>query len=443
MINIKQFSRELDLIKRNMSLKSDLEEKLNEDKDKEDISLIVNLITKYKFLKLKQEKGHKLTESEMELKDTAKQLIEKKKLFRLLEENITIDNDSDNQESIEIQVFNSAVAKFINTITYDKSKEIEDEIQIIYKNALYNLCTIVEKFFGMLLKDYYLNYNSSHSFLKEQLTYKELLAIDSIEESKTYLIERYTQNLFYKKSNEWYDKILQSLNFNSQDIDYNGKCKNLLSEMFYLRNLFIHADGEVNDLFLMNTNSFQEYSKGDKIILEESTIKNYEHNVFQIIVLMYWHYIYKVYKNDKKELDYYTSKLNTVLLNKIKRKYPVTPYLYDKIENVGNKISLEMRSIATINKLIYYYYFDSKIFEREIVKFDSSALTDEFKLSEAILLKEEDDIIEYLEKLLYNKEEKIFDFYNLPIIKIAKENHEKVNDLLEKQLAKIFDQEED
>lgn len=439
---IQDFNKELNLIEKHIRLKDTLNE-VNVEKRKPDFSMGIKLLLEYKSLIHKRDVEHlEMSEDEHKAIDTIKKLIDDVPIFKKANQIITVDKDKSGGDEYHYKVSNPNLFHFIKNLSPEEDADIEEEIQIIYRNTLYNLCTITEKYFGLIYKDYLMNYHQQVDLKDELLTFDELNKIGDIRESKLFLLDRKLSKIFTQTASKWSDEIMNEIRVNKNDVDYNKKLFNKLYEMYNLRNLFIHGDGVVNDMFLMKTKDFSHLNKGDKINLSINHIKEYKNNIINLMFSLFYTYGCKIYKSDKDLYEDFIASFNNMLLKKVKEDLSCIPNLYLKIED-NKKVDNMMKLMAQINRFINYYYTNQDNLKIEIDKYDSSYLSKDFQLAEAILKEEHDLTYDILKSIISVDEEKIFEIHGWPLIRIATTNSEKVKDLLNQRLSDILEVEDD
>ncbi|UTH10767.1 hypothetical protein [Macrococcoides canis] len=436
---IEKFYKEIKAFDYHLKMQDHFEE--SDEGDSEFMDMI-NLIYNIKKLEYYLENNTSLTYDEGEFLNEIDKLFNKnyvKKLYEIIDIKVEDETlDIDDPKRYSIQIHNIPLMNFFTRINQSEPEyDYLEQLQLLYKSSLYNLCTICEKYFGLIYKDYLLNHRQQVDFKDEKLSYSELVNIGSIENSKIFLIDRRLSNLFVKSSKDWLDFIFKEIKINSKTICEDNKYFEELHEMYNLRNLFIHSDGIVNDMFLDKTISYKHYKKGHKIALDINELNKYRNNVLNLLFSTFYEYYNKVYRNDEESLRHTLGGLNNTLLKEVNDQLDCIPKLFNKLSK-NDKVRANSRYYAIVNELIYYYHNDKEKLQSELDRFDDSILSDEYKMAKAILSENNEVAIKYIDDIINKNEEDIFDIYTWPLIKIASNNDSNVNLLLNERISDIL-----
>ncbi len=432
---IEEFIKELELVEKHTKLIDKI--KIEEDEKTLDIGMIVFIIIDFKNLIYKRDiLGESLNDDERTFISKLEERIEKDNLWKKLSENLDIEYKS-GEDEYKIIVQNTSLLNFIRNISESSKDSYYEEEQIIFKNTLYNLCTLVEKYYGLIYKDYLMNHLNYEAFSDEKINYAELMKIGNISDAKIFLIDRKLKGMFGESFSNWNNMILKQLNINSKLLDFDKKTISSIEEIYNLRNLFIHSDGIVNDMFLTKTKKYADIKKGEKIQLNIDELEEYKNTVFNIMLSLFYNYGIKIHKSNPEKYERYMSEINNNLINYVKTKATVIPHLFEKLSE-DSKIGTELQYYGKVNKLIYEYLHDTNTFIEDIEQFDCSALSNDFKLAKFILKKDKENVLKYLIQILDEEEDKIFDVFSWPLIQIAASNHDEVKELLNRRINDIL-----
>jgi hypothetical protein len=264
---------------------------------------------------------------------------------------------------------------------------------IILESLVISLCTYLETFISCLTKDFYLNIHKGNLYHNKSIDFKQLKEIGSIEEARIFLIESELETLFRKGFHTWFKDIDNNFNikknFNKYDLD---NILNEINELYLRRNLYVHADGKVNDIYLMHAP--EEYTKGkyvgNKLVINKDYINKKIYMVEKIGAILFYSYSLKKHK-DKDEMFYI---INDIFLKEISNddSNDVYSLIYNKLYEI-NGLKSSSKMIAKIN---YFLAFklrgEYNLIEKEIQKLDLSAYSEEFKRAKKIIMTDEDAV---------------------------------------------------
>lgn len=365
--------------------------------------------------------------------------------------NFIIDEDCDekedkNGENIETKLNiddeSSGLIKYIID-ERDKdltSKNIFHKREIILESLVVSLCTYLEAFVSNITEDFYLNIHKGDLFYEKTIKFEELKEIGSIEEAEVFLIESELQYLFKKGFNTWFNKIDKFFDINKNFKDHNlNNVLNEINELYLRRNLYVHADGKVNSIYLMHAPKeySQEKTLDEKLRIDKEYIESKICMVEKIGTMMFFSYCLKKYNDKNKMFDDF----NSVFINEIANDdnndiYSITYNKFYKMD--GSKLNSMNQMMAKMN---YFLAFklrgDYNLIKEEIKKLDVSAYSDDFKRARNIIMEDEDSIDETI-KHFENTEDHDFLFeIQWPLYKIIK-GKSTFDNYVNERLSRIF-----
>lgn len=270
--------------------------------------------------------------------------------------------------------------------TYDlltRSRILDESILIMllikYEDTISNI-------FRFILKKYPKIYLSDKS-----ITYSELLSLDSgIDSIKETLVDKEIDSLMRKPISEWYRLLeeKQKVCFNIDEDTHND-----FIEIYYRRNIIVHNQGIVNEVYKNNTNS--ETDIGDSITVYSDYLENAFIKTQIMIIATVWG-LRKI-TDDKKQLseDLFKYGFNSML----SKKWELAIYVFNSLlqeetneeERLVNKINLW---ISKKNK----YGLDS--IKEEIEKLDVSSRDRRYIMAKSALLDKYDEVSMVLEEII-------------------------------------------
>jgi hypothetical protein len=197
--------------------------------------------------------------------------------------------------------------------------------EIFYKSNFIVMLSYFEYLIKDVVKCFYLNYPESLKRKDKNLTYKELLDFESLDDAFAFIVDKECNNMTYSSFKEYMveiiDKRLKVKNFECPNIES-------INEAFQRRNILVHNNGIVNDIYLKKVdNKFINYAKGEIVSIE----KEYFKKVFQ-------------------EVELLGNILQFLLLNKLPQKAKILEH------NLILEYSYELLVDKNYNGLITYYH---------------------------------------------------------------------------------------
>lgn len=181
----------------------------------------------------------------------------------------------------------------MKTITYPS---------IIYKTTLIYAVSSFEVFLNKFLIIIYEEEPRTLKSNAKSMTYEEILSHSSFKSLKGKMISSVLHDFFYKSISEQFiiinKKFGFKLEFNKAKSTIFDKLVNLetLTEIFSIRNIILHNDGIVNDIFVKN-NPASKYKLGDKIILDSE----FTHNKIYYLLQMITKLCYSILDDNKQK----------------------------------------------------------------------------------------------------------------------------------------------
>jgi hypothetical protein len=183
----------------------------------------------------------------------------------------------------------------------DKMKTIAYP-SIIYKTSLIYAVSSFEVFLNKFLTILYEEEPRALKNNTKSMTYEEILSHSSFKSLKKKMILSVLHDFFYKSIAEQFTlmnkKFGFKLDFNKSKSTIFDKSVNLetLTEIFSLRNIILHNDSIVNDIFIKN-NPASRYKIGDKIVLDSE----FTHNKIYYLLQMVTKLCYTILDEDKQK----------------------------------------------------------------------------------------------------------------------------------------------
>jgi hypothetical protein len=183
----------------------------------------------------------------------------------------------------------------------DKMKAISYP-SIIYKTTLIYAVSSFEVFLNNFLTIIYEEEPRALKSNAKSMTYEEILSHSSLKSLKRKMISNVLHDFFYKSISDQFEIINKKfgfkLDFNKSKSTIFDKSVNLetLTEIFALRNIILHNDGIVNDIFLKN-NPNSKFNIGDRVVLDSE----FTHNKIYYLLQMITKLCYSILDDNKQK----------------------------------------------------------------------------------------------------------------------------------------------
>lgn len=358
---------------------------------------------------------------------------------------ITVMEKVENIENMRFKIsFENEVFLSFYLKNFGRKEEYgEEDLRKIYSNVLLNCCSLIEKIFGNLFKDYLLNKNNKVEAAKiikdKQLSYDDLLKIESIDKAKEYLIDKTLIDFFRPKFKDWLYEFSKKLKLGLTNNNDLRETIDEVQEMFYIRNLYTHAGGVVNDEFTMKTKKYNDLKNGELFKLDKNIVGDFITHTANLLILSVYFINKKILieKDDKTNIQTYYGDLNNVLSKALENKWFSIQCLYDDFEKI-ECLNVRTKLYAKVNSYIYdYYHLEEDVTKKIEENFDVDSYENVFKLAKAILCENQYLTLELLNKEL-EEESKVFEIYDWPLIKIASQQNKEIETLLKSKINDIL-----
>ena len=235
------------------------------------------------------------------------------------------------------------------------------------------------------------------AYLKEKtITYSELMAIDTeIKEVKKRFIEKESEDFMRLPIGDWYNTFEQKhkVNFKFENKEFEK-----FKEVYYRRNLIVHNQGKVNDIYLKNIDQSLCGSVSRGQILDVD--KKYVENAFEYtqIILYGTFWALRKLSNDKEELE--ERMFDKGFVHMLNAEWRLSEYIYSLMMNEKEQSDAN----KFCNKVNYWISVKNQgrfeDVEEEIRSFDVSAMCGQFKVAKYALLDEYEKVSEILEDII-------------------------------------------
>ncbi|MHA6481041.1 hypothetical protein ACX1C1_03855 [Paenibacillus sp. strain BS8-2] len=156
---------------------------------------------------------------------------------------------------------------------------------ILNQSSLINLVVFFELLIANIIKYRLFKYPDAANLKDKTLTIDEIRRLGNFENAEAYLIENEVEGIIRQKHQEWFayfKKNLKTVNF-----DFMTRFEAELNEIIQRRNLFVHNEGIINNIYLSNVNSaLTNGLKKGKYLKMNNSYLNQSINVIEHIGLL-------------------------------------------------------------------------------------------------------------------------------------------------------------
>ncbi|MBD8840071.1 hypothetical protein IFU39_19870 [Paenibacillus sp. CFBP 13594] len=211
-----------------------------------------------------------------------------------LKEKFNLEIDLEEPETAKVTMTGGLTGKIKDQ--FESYKLNKNQVNILYQSSLISLATFFELLVASIIKKRLFDYPSALNIDERSLTLEEIRKLGSFENAEIYLIENEVEQIMRKNILDWIEYMKK--NYKSKFLfltDIEAK----LFEVFQRRNLFVHNEGIVNNIYLSRVNQdlVKDFSLGKKIIITneymDETIDLIEY-VGVILALELWQKFEKV-----------------------------------------------------------------------------------------------------------------------------------------------------
>ncbi|OJT35460.1 hypothetical protein EFY80_04940 [Staphylococcus cohnii] len=416
---------------------------VDEINDPEQMDIIdkMNYIRKDKINKF-------IDENDLEQKFSLKEKEKIENITKYLINNNELLNDIHSNALVELNKDGEIEFKFnhkdFHRLVYTSSNKYnKPNNNFKFKSFLYHICAAIEKSFNSLIYNFYKKVDKSNSLDEVDIKYEYIKEFSSKDELQDLAIEKKVKHMFYGDFTKWNEEILKTLKL-KKSLEKGENFKDnikFIADMFEIRNCFIHNDGKILSKHnkLLKDNSIIDVDKNNVIQLNEEYIYKCIDISYSFVLEVTYEYYFSKYRSDADELF---GQLNSILVKRLENNKEAIPNVYLKsIEN--DKVNEKNKGLAVINYCLNKYYNNEDYMD----ELRHHSFLDDYldcKMAKSILLFDNESlklVEKYIEDIIKHDKMKLLlflNFYEWPIIKVAKENDEKIKELIDFTFNEIF-----
>ncbi|WP_192256832.1 hypothetical protein [Mesorhizobium silamurunense] len=261
----------------------------------------------------------------------------------------------------------------------------------------------LDHYLSVIMKEILKKYPSMISDSDKQISVRDIFKSNSLEDFKDFLLDREVETITRSSFEDQVDWIEKRLNLNKKIKDDYKKWTNLI-EIIERRNLFAHANGIVNDIYIKNVsiasgNETIKVENGEELFSSPAYFKASLENICEFgikIIQVSWR------KLEPKESSIADDVLGDFGYNLIERgEYKLASSILDfAVNEIRGKVSEARRRMNIVN-LANAYKLDER--EAEAMKTleaeDWTIVSDEFAISVAAIKRDIPAVLSYMRRL--------------------------------------------
>lgn len=171
-----------------------------------------------------------------------------------------------------------------------KFHKYDNQINLLYRNALISLLSSTEWFFSQILHQYYSKHPKAAGVENKTITLSDLKTFGSIKDAEDFLIDSKIEGILRGSFEDW---MLVLKNEMKLGLAYLSDLELKLNEIYQRRNIIIHNGGIVNKIFLSKVDKslISGVQIGDKLIIDEEYLEraiSIFHKSFILIAAEIW-----------------------------------------------------------------------------------------------------------------------------------------------------------
>lgn len=337
---------------------------------------------------------------------------DKKEIAARFPEKFEIVESSDGDDAV-IQVR-------VRNLEVEDLRRVEAEIEralnrnrSLLNSALISLISVCEWFAAQLLHYFLDRYPDAADLGKKQVAYEDLLAFDSVDDARKFLVSERVEGLLRGSFQDWIDFFVTKVKIRA---DNASKHLDHCAEACLRRNLLVHNGATVNKIYLKKAppKLVVGFSEGAKVGVDREyfldRLDRFE-VVFLEIALELWR------KADKSDVSRCNAAIQLIFDALVQERWLVACHLAEYVESQKNAPEA-MLLIARVNRWQSYKWtgrFNEVL--GEVRGWDVSAKDLMFQMAKHVLLDEADAARSKIERLLATSALSVDDLHRWPLFR--------------------------
>jgi len=329
-----------------------------------------------------------------------------KNLKKLVEEHIQVISIEDNGVFFKAKSNNGLSSENIGTAA-KKYMEYAEMPRIHAWNTLVMLVTRFEEYISNFLRYIYNKYPQKY-LDTQSIVFSEISNI-GIDEIRNKIISREVDKKMRESYKEWFAIFKEhKMVFELCDKELEN-----LNEIYACRNIIVHNAGIINDIYIKSIPD-TNYKIGEMVKVDDKYIKD----AFETIKTIIFYVFIEGIKLNKKESDLYFDEIFNLAYDELVAEN------YNTCKTIFYALSKNTMAKDLTKQMAMINFWIAKIetngldsVRSEITEYDVSALDKVFQFAKHVLLNEYDKAAPLMEELYTNKNLKLFEIEEWPLLK--------------------------
>ncbi len=152
---------------------------------------------------------------------------------------------------------------------YQMFEAQEKQKEILYRGSLLLVVTYFENLIASVLRENFAKYPQRIALNEKSVSYKMLTEVNDIEEIKDILIDQEVTNKMYESLLDWKNYFQKNIKLELKAWEEKF---DVLQEIIARRNLYVHNNGIINNIYIKLIHDDDQYSLGEELIIDREYI---------------------------------------------------------------------------------------------------------------------------------------------------------------------------
>lgn len=152
---------------------------------------------------------------------------------------------------------------------YQKFEAREKQKEILYRGSLLLVVTYFENLIASVLRGNFAKYPQRIALNEKSVSYKMLTEVNNIEEIKDILIDQEVTNKMYESLLDWKNYFQKNIKLELKAWEEKF---DILQEIIARRNLYVHNNGIINNIYIKLIHDVSKYSMGEELSIDREYI---------------------------------------------------------------------------------------------------------------------------------------------------------------------------
>lgn len=351
-------------------------------------------------------------------------LIKKNIVAKAIYDSFEISQDEAPDPKDRVKILRPGLVKFFASQVEKSMDQFNNDMtKFKIESSIISICVCLETIAYRILNITYRELPSLKDLDEKTISFSHLRKIETLEGARQFLIESELNKVFRQSFGEWFEEINKRFLISST-FPSSAAMVDEIDELFQRRNLYVHANGIVNNMYLQNcTKDFTKNIEPGEYL--ESSME-YVRSRWNSVIMIGWFLYYKFCLFMKPHLE--NAKENAIdlhldnyILQYLSGQIDAIPLiLKDKKDRAKSDYS---KLVDQMNYFLYYRInnrFDE--IKDEVANFDSTPYAIEFNMFIAILLGDP-EAFRLTKQYIDNStsDNNFFEIYEWPVFRLVRD----------------------